>query len=1199
MEESELDPKELFDLEDELDVSEFDVSEANGPKIAEKAQPGTGNLIVGLPFSTLTQPASYFEGFVPPVPEVTERAAIKALMESMGELDDTDDYIELELESFSIYLDSNTYPNELRPLQHLIARTVHSMYFDGILRHGDLQFYLRRVPFQKLPVGNYGESNHSVGDQIWILSELNEYLGREIYYKLGSPAPEYRRFHVPFLWIADLGKHVIDYCEHRRDQNERAILYDFKSKFSAWLLSKHQFSVTFDKWYAANGTADFRVAVNANIDYIYEQAYGLDHKIATWHHFWKEVKTLDRYKPNMDSYRPAKVRRSSETGLKPRKGQVPDTVVTPYVYDLFSHMVFGKLLEFKRPSMSGKAKKTAFIKRAKSLSVQPTSFRSKKRSATDQSTLVERIETGDVISTLPDDATTTDTRWKSGSSAHYEGEYRWFGLVQKVHTSPRGKRSFDVLWLYQPIDTPCSVMKYPWANELFLSDNCTCHPRINKVKEHEVLSTHEVEWFGNNSTTAEFFVRQTYLASECRWTSLRKSHLVCGEETADSTEPHKPSQYSIGDAVLVETRSMQLETFIIEGFSEEGGAQLALMRHLLRRKDVDKAALSAPPNELVYSQQLINKPIRKISRRCLVRVFLVGEEIPTPYNRDGTGDAYFITHEEIEVHGRAEYRPLKSKVLGSLREGFNPFDEIPKLQGLDLFCGGGNLGRGIEEGGAVEMRWTNDIWHGAIHTYMANTEPGRCTPFLGSVDNLLGLALDGTKGVPAPGDVHFISAGSPCPGFSLLTIDKTTIPQRKNQSLIASFASFVDFYRPLYGVLENVPNMVNKNLKNSCVFSQLVCAIVGLGYQVQILYLDAWSFGSAQRRSRVFLSFTAAGLTPPKAPKASHSHPDNVRLSQLGRMSSGLPFDSRKIVPTPFKFVSMKEAVGNLPDIQDGKADFCVGHPDHRLSIGYSAVIRKQLQCIPTRPFGMDFSKAWYGAPGIDSVMTKAERELFPEKGIMRVQRNSKGWGRVKPNGLVGTLATCCLPTDARVGHINHWEQNRPLSILEARRAQGFLDHEVIVGSRADHFKVVGNSVARHVSLVLGMVIREAWANTMLGIDGDVEQRLQIQAETHESLNGTLPDYLTDSDVDDDLQVQLQVHAESHVSPDETSTEASSDLLGMPSPFSGVYTPATSESLEPSNGENERKRVQSICVEVPSTKKRRLTVEPEDTIMID
>lgn len=178
-------------------------------------QPVQGNVVVELPFSTLTQPASLYEGFVPPAPECTEKHALDALLEKVGingKSDgdgDGDGDVELELDRFAIYMDNGTFPNELRPLQHLVSRTVKCMYFDGVLQHGDRKFYLRRVPFHRLPVGNYGESNHTVGDQLWILSKLNESLGRKIYYKLRLPAPEYRRFHTPFLWIADLAKQLV------------------------------------------------------------------------------------------------------------------------------------------------------------------------------------------------------------------------------------------------------------------------------------------------------------------------------------------------------------------------------------------------------------------------------------------------------------------------------------------------------------------------------------------------------------------------------------------------------------------------------------------------------------------------------------------------------------------------------------------------------------------------------------------------------------------------------------------------------------------------------------------------------------------------------------------------------------------------------------------------------------------------------
>jgi DNA (cytosine-5)-methyltransferase 1 len=131
---------------------------------------------------------------------------------------------------------------------------------------------------------------------------------------------------------------------------------------------------------------------------------------------------------------------------------------------------------------------------------------------------------------------------------------------------------------------------------------------------------------------------------------------------------------------------------------------------------------------------------------------------------------------------------------------------------MDLYCGGGNFGRGIEESGAVENCYAVDIDRAAIHTYHANLpENSRAKLYFGSVDDLLKAAMQGNpKGnnaVPLPGDVDFISAGSPCQGFSLLNGHKNNEKSKKNQSLVASVAAYVDFYRPKYGILENVISM--------------------------------------------------------------------------------------------------------------------------------------------------------------------------------------------------------------------------------------------------------------------------------------------------------------------------------------------------------------------------------------------------------
>lgn len=200
---------------------------------------------------------------------------------------------------------------------------------------------------------------------------------------------------------------------------------------------------------------------------------------------------------------------------------------------------------------------------------------------------------------------------------------------------------------------------------------------------------------------------------------------------------------------------------------------------------------------------------KRIQERCFVRLFKAGESIPTPYDRDGVGGFLYITHKEVLDGESRRILPLDA-FPESLHQGHDPGEELTKLRGLDLFCGGGNFGRGLEDKGAIEMKWANDWDARAIHMYMANAaSPEDVRPFLGSIDHLQRLAITGrfSKNVPRIGDVDFILGGSPCLGFFNLTNDQTTVHQR-NQSLVASFASFIDLYRPQYGLLENVPGIV-------------------------------------------------------------------------------------------------------------------------------------------------------------------------------------------------------------------------------------------------------------------------------------------------------------------------------------------------------------------------------------------------------
>lgn len=73
------------------------------------------------------------------------------------------------------------------------------------------------------------------------------------------------------------------------------------------------------------------------------------------------------------------------------------------------------------------------------------------------------------------------------------------------------------------------------------------------------------------------------------------------------------------------------------------------------------------------------------------------------------------------------------------------------------------------------------------------------------------------------------------------------------------------------------------------------------------------------------------------------------------------------------------------------------------------------------------------------------------------------------------TITTAPAGACAINGRVLHWQQHRVLAIREARRAQGFDEHDVITGSSSKQWKIIGNSVSRSVALGLGMALQEAW----------------------------------------------------------------------------------------------------------------------------
>lgn len=610
--------------------------------------------------------------------------------------------------------------------------------------------------------------------------------------------------------------------------------------------------------------------------------------------------------------------------------------------------------------------------------------------------------------------------------------------------------------------------------------------------EDEVLDVVQVLWHGHPSKAGQkLFIRQTYLENE-KFVTLRESHKTCQHLQArdNSTASTALDKYPVGQTVLVPPRQKSrhgLEPYEIVSYDSEGGKSLAVLRHLQRRREIDG---SGRPNELVYTEKTEKFPVNRIQRTCLVRFYdksdLEKRLIPAPYNRDGNGNAFYIITRLVQEKDANNLRPIEDNFPVTLRQGFDPSAPPSRepLRGMDLYCGGGNFGRGLEEGGAVHNEWAVDINKNAIHTYSVNLRNPQATNlFYGSVNDLLKAALlgnpEGSDLIPLPGDVDLISAGSPCQGFSLLNVARRNDHNGlKNQSLVASVAAYIDFYRPSYGILENVMSMAQKGRgRDEDVLSQLICAIAGLGYQVELFVLDAWSCGSPQSRSRLFVSFAAPGLQPLEHPQLSHSHPSKVTDRGLGTLANGESFGKRIIGPTPFEYVTAAEATKDLPRIGDACTYQCIREPDHVAFQGITTRIRAQIRAIPVFPRGMNFVKTWNEGRG---VMTAEQRKLFAsvnKEGIQRenTKTHSAAWGRINPKKLFPTITVSPQVTDSRRGASIHWDDHRCLTTMEARRAQGFPDDEVLLGTPAEGMKLMGNSVARTVALALGLSLRDAW----------------------------------------------------------------------------------------------------------------------------
>jgi DNA (cytosine-5)-methyltransferase 1 len=334
--------------------------------------------------------------------------------------------------------------------------------------------------------------------------------------------------------------------------------------------------------------------------------------------------------------------------------------------------------------------------------------------------------------------------------------------------------------------------------------------------------------------------------------------------------------------------------------------------------------------------------------------------------------------------------------------------------GLTFYSGAMGFDLGLERGAGVQFLLAADSMAAARATIRAN-RPG--IPVL--ADARISAAQARKAAGLGPNDVIDIVAGCPpCPPWSVAGKRRGVNDPRGK--LLPRFIDLAIDLRPRLIVHENVKGLASAELggEKGGLLKLLIYELRRNGYRVACEVVNAADFGAPQDRERLIL--IACLDADPALPDPTHSRDG----------SGGLP-----------KWRTLRDAVRGLPPRP------C----DH---LEYSPKMLRYMSRLKA-------GQCWKHLP------VELQREAVPYMGR---------WG----GGGTGTLrrlswdrpcpTVTCSPAQ-KMTTLGHPDEDRPLSVQECMRVQGFPDDWRIMGSTAERHVQVGNAVPVQLSTAVGRAV--------------------------------------------------------------------------------------------------------------------------------
>lgn len=379
-----------------------------------------------------------------------------------------------------------------------------------------------------------------------------------------------------------------------------------------------------------------------------------------------------------------------------------------------------------------------------------------------------------------------------------------------------------------------------------------------------------------------------------------------------------------------------------------------------------------------------------------------------------------------------------------------------KLNFIDLFAGCGGLSEGFYKEGFnalahVEIELKTCISLRTRMKYYGYEDYERAVL---NIDITSEDIIEKIDAVVAGRTVHLIIGGPPCQAYSTAgrARDPNGMKNDPRNFLFESYVKILNHYKPDFFVFENVTGILSAEVNGEKIIDKVFSALsekYKVKFDPELNILNSCNYGVPQIRHRVIIIGVRKDLPfTPEEMYASilktHYDPD-MSESERGNLK---------------KFVTVKDAIGELPFLKEGEGEKVIDFKSNRDNDFLKSIVPLNFDKL------YDHVCRHHNKTDVQRYSEMAKnhwtfQELLEKRPDLR-HTPPRAFG----NSYV--VQWWDLPSRTIIAHLYKdgnqfihpdYEQGRTLTVREAARLQSFPDDFIFEGSRTDQFKQIGNAV--------------------------------------------------------------------------------------------------------------------------------------------